>query len=344
MGQIRIGAVNWDCSLPPETYFGYYQTNSLSPAKFRWMTPFYADILGKDRISYHYRTQEEFDRELEYAVEAGIDYFAYVWYGEEGSRNFVQTRPESCSHRVYELTYARRMHCKSILRDKIGMCAIASAHPFTEADIKELVLTMQEPYYEKVDGRPLLYIFNGCRAEVIAPVRKMCDAFGFPQPLCVVMYNHKVDPTAAYPGADGISAYACEKPGIDRYKGLSDAVMAENESRRQTGLPIVPLYSVGWDPSPRVEHPCPWYGYADVKYMRFAAPEELLEGAAALANWVKYKAKDVFMDHIMVFAWNEFEEGGFICPTFDETGGINTSRLKAFRTVADYFRRELKDV
>ena len=26
----RIGAVNWDCSLPPETYFGGYAARSLS--------------------------------------------------------------------------------------------------------------------------------------------------------------------------------------------------------------------------------------------------------------------------------------------------------------------------
>ena len=344
MQAIRIGAVNWDCSLPPETYFGYYQTNSLSPHKFRSVTPFYADILGEDKITYHYRTQAEYDRELSYAIDAGIDYFAYVWYGEEGSKKHVQTRPDSCSHKVHELTYARRMHVKSTLRDKIRMCAIVGAHPFTEGDIRELVLTMREPYYEKVDGRPLVYIFNGCRLEIIEPIREMCDRLGIIQPLIIALYNYTVDPEGEYPGAEGLSAYTCEKSDITRYAELSQAVIAENESRRQTGLKIVPLYSVGWDPSPRVERPCPWYGYPNVPYMQSATEEELLAGAKDLTVWIKTKAKDAFFGHILTFAWNEFEEGGVICPVFGKNGEIDFSRTQAFSKVSTYFKEELKRV
>ena len=46
MKNIRTGVINWDASLPPETYFGYYQTRTLSPAKYRYATPFYADIVN----------------------------------------------------------------------------------------------------------------------------------------------------------------------------------------------------------------------------------------------------------------------------------------------------------
>lgn len=344
MRDIRIGAVNWDCSLPPETYFGYYQTNSLSPKKFRTVTPYYADILGENKISYHYRTQEEYDRELAYAIEAGIDYFAYVWYGEEGSKSSVQTRPDSCSHRVYELTYARKMHCSSSLRDKLHICAIAGAHPFSEGDIKELVLAMQEPFYEKIDGRPLLYVFNGCRMEFIGPVRELCEKLRFVQPFIVPLYNGCIDPAADYSGADGLSAYACEKTGIEHFAQLSETVIEQNENRRQAGLPVIPLYSVGWDPSPRVEHPCPWYSYADKSYMKFASEEELLEGAKDMADWIKTRASDAFFDHILTFAWNEFEEGGMICPLLNENCETDTSRLEAFKKVSKYFKEELKTV
>ena len=56
MKKIRLGAVNWDASIPSESsYFGYYQTNSLSPEKYRTWTPFYADITADGNVSYHDR-------------------------------------------------------------------------------------------------------------------------------------------------------------------------------------------------------------------------------------------------------------------------------------------------
>ena len=342
MRDVRIGAVNWDCSLPPDTYFGYYQTRSLSPQKFRTVTPFYADVLGDNSITYHYRTQEEFDTELRFALDAGIDYFAYVWYGEEGSRNCEPKGPNSCSHKVYELTYARKMHLKSALREKLHLCAIAGAHPFTENDIRELVLAMREPFYEKIDGKPLLYVFNGRRMDFIEAVRKMCAALQVTEPFVVPLMTGMIDPVEDCSGVDALSAYTCEKSGIDTYKELSDTVIAENESRRQTGMPVIPLYSTGWDPSPRVEHPCPWYGYPNVQYTKFASEEELLEGADALVSWIREKAAAQFAGHILSFAWNEFEEGGIICPVMNERCETDISRLKAFRKVSDYFKNNLK--
>lgn len=78
--KIRVGAVNWDASTPKESSFGYNQIESLSCAKYRTWAPFYADIIDDERIDYHLRTVEEYERELSYAIAAGIDYFAFVWY------------------------------------------------------------------------------------------------------------------------------------------------------------------------------------------------------------------------------------------------------------------------
>ena len=34
-GATRVGVINWDCSPPSDTWFGGYQTRSLSPARYR---------------------------------------------------------------------------------------------------------------------------------------------------------------------------------------------------------------------------------------------------------------------------------------------------------------------
>jgi len=344
MRNIRIGAVNWDCSLPRETYFGYHQTYSLSPKKYRTVTPYYADIIGENEISYHSRDQEEYDRELSYAIEAGIDYFAYVWYGEEGSKNHIQKSPSDCSHKVYELTYARKMHYSSELREKIHFCAIAGAHPFSDGDIRELVITMKESCYEKIAGRPLLYVFNGKRMDFITRVRKMCEELQVKQPYVVPMYNFAIDPTEDYSGVEALSAYACTKPGSEFFAQHSELVIEENESRRKAGLPVIPTFSVGWNPSPRLERPVPWVNYKCGPYIKFATKEELLQGAEDFVVWIKTKAKTEFLDHILVYAWNEFEEGGMICPLLNADCEIDVSRLKAFKEVSKYFKEELKNI
>ena len=41
------------------------------------------------------------------------------------------------------------------------------------------------------------------------------------------------------------------------------------------------------------------------------------------------------------FAWNEFEEGGFICPTYNEDLSVNTDRVHAVREIIKYWKETL---
>lgn len=335
---MRVGVVNWDASLPPDSYFGGYQTRNLSPAKYRAITPFYADVLGENRISYHLRTQDEYDRELLYAIGAGIDYFAYVWYPEEGSRAHITTSENDCSAHVHELAYARRMHCASALREKIGVCAIVSTHPFTDSDIDELVQIMREPYYEKIGGRPLLYIYRGCRADIIGRIRATCVRMGVSDPYVAAMYSSVPPASEDLSACEALSAYNMNTSGITTYAELFALSMEHDEARRTVGKAVIPMFTTGWDPSPRIDQPSPWIRYPDEAYPVFASGEELAAGARALAAWIRDVCREQFVGHVLSFAWNEFEEGGIICPTLDAAGMPDTRRLRDFAAAADILR------
>ena len=108
-----------------------------------------------------------------------------------------------------------------------------------------------------------------------------------------------------------------------------------------TGMSVIPTFSVGWDPSPRNVNPVPWCKYRPGPYAPFATEDELLAGAKALADWIKAHRGSCPTGHILTFAWNEFEEGGWICPTWRADGRPDTARLQAFRKVADFWRRTL---
>ena len=84
-----IGAIRWDA------WYGHNDSpedtcpqveNTLSPAKYHFRAPFYGYVNGEGKIRFPEYTQEIFDREAEYAMQAGIDYFSYVWYSHKGLR------------------------------------------------------------------------------------------------------------------------------------------------------------------------------------------------------------------------------------------------------------------
>ena len=350
---IRVGVVQWDCSLPSSTWWGYYQTRTLSPRKFRTATPYYADVLGEDKIDYHWRTQEEFDREFEYAIEAGIDYFAYVFYPENGSKAHTPTSASDCSHMVHELRYAYKMYLSSKLKDKIGFAAIMGKHPFMEPDYLELAELLKQPFYEKVNGRPIVYLFWRIDPVEIEGVLKAVEKVGGAKPLFIAMFGGKLPMHTRYDLVDGLSSYSCGKDGVTTHMELVEYGMEENIWRAEASEnelieaknidKTVPLYPVGWDPMPRVDIPSPWTTYPNAPYAAQPTEKDLMEGAVLFADKIKNtpSLRDTFFGHIMMFAWNEFEEGGWICPTYNEDLTINTDKVRGVAKMIKYWKETL---
>ena len=311
----RIGVINWDCSIPSETtFFGRYATISLGPREFRDRTPYYAIETAPDTIQYRERTVADYEIELRHAIAAGIDYFAYCWYDRvPHADHLVNGHAATVDDRVWELADARLKHLKSPLRDKIGLCAILiTCHPYATEELSELAETMKEPFYEKIDGRPLVYLFAGPWEDTLKRLRDCCKAAGLPDPYVVLMAD-AVSPVDASK-VQALCTYACgaRKQTWDEF---FEQEMACNERRSRNGLPVVPHFSMGWNPTPRIKHPVPWVSYPDDIYAPPATIEQLLSAAERLKAWTEEHRDLCTTRHLLTFAWNEFEEGAWICPT-----------------------------
>lgn len=337
-----IGVINWDCSLPSNTYFGYYATNSLSPEKYRHCTPFYADVLGPDSIDYHWREVEEYEKEMQYAIDAGIDYFAYCWYGETPGKRLaplISGQGKCCDGTVYELAYARQLHLQSNLSNKLKLCAIlVVVHPYSDEEIDNLANTMKEDCYQKVSGRPLVYLYGGRgdNARIVPRLRSACKKAGSGEPYIVVYEDSPLETEGEF-AVQAISHYndGCFS-GADNEKQHQYAI-EKNAARVATGMEVVPVFTTGWDPSPRVDHPVPWTTYIDAPYMKPETAEELLTAGKEFVDWAVANKSAWPSGHILTFAWNEFEEGAWICPTWT-ADGPDLSRVKAFREIVDYLK------
>ena len=327
----RVGAVNWDCSVPSTTFFGKATTHTLGPEKWRDRTPYYAEVVGKDAIEHHERTLAEYEVEMKYAIDAGIDYFAYCWYDltpPEGDRS-------TCAGHLQEITRARRLHVQSPLRDGLSLCAIlVTSHPYSDACLEALAAEMKNPWYEKVDGRPLVYMFASTKT--VAPrLREICRAVHAGDPYVVAMITEPPSAcTNDFVGADALCAYACTEAEPDP-ADYSDMAVHWNAIRATAGLPVVPLFSTGWDPRPRMERPAPWSNYPDKPWATKLSAANWLDQAGKLRRWIEANPKSCPTGHVMAFAWNEFEEGGWICPNIGADGRPDAARVKDFRKVVD---------
>ena len=96
---------------------------------------------------------------------------------------------------------------------------------------------------------------------------------------------------------------------------------------RGTGSQMVPFASAGWDPCPRFACPIDHsfkkdYGgnYATVAS---GAPQQIANHLQSVIEWAAYHqiARDRFSyptapaKKVLIYAWNEFDEGGWLCPT-----------------------------
>lgn len=341
---MRIGVINWDCALPEDTYFGHYAIRSLSNAAYGDRIPYYAEPGPGHGIAFRRKTQEEFDRELMYAIEAGIDYFAYTWYTDEKIPGDLVTGREqgNCvDTSLWELGWARHLHQNSLLRDRIGMCAIlVCMHLYLESDFAKLAEAMKQPYYEKICGRPVVCLFGGYRLDYIERLRRFPEEFGCADPY-IVFFNNGGPDAEDYSAADAVSDYACCCADVTDYSNVIACNIAANEARKRYGVPVLPHFTMGWNPMPRVDSPVPWTSYPRTDYAHPANAADTEAGSRALAEWILANRDAVVPGHILTFAWNEFEEGGFICPTRRPDGGICTSHLDSFAEAVRFWRAVL---
>ena len=144
---VRIGAINWDDVLPEDTYFGGHALRSLGNEKYESRLHFLTHKNnGKYEVSYH--TQEEYDRELQYAIDGGIDFFAQCWYpdGKGEERTVGRDTAFGFLASYYpELNVARKLYQSSKLNSKLNMCAIIFAFSaYSEADFDALIYAMKQ--------------------------------------------------------------------------------------------------------------------------------------------------------------------------------------------------------
>ncbi len=337
----HIGAIRWDAWYThdgnPTSVISQVE-RSLSPAEYHYRTPFFGEITEDGKVIIPAYTQDVFDREMVYAADAGIDYFAYVWYNDD-------------------MRAARDFHLTSAYANEVKMAACLDGNAIGKDYARREITALfsQDLYMTVSGGRPLMYYFGeaGNLAAIrddINYYRQYCAFAELPAPYAVI---HNVDgSTAVAYGADASSAYAVG--GSSTYAALTAAAKRDWNTRLRDGVAFVPSVTCGWSPKPRFDNPVSWTTVPENSWSEDATPDELY---AHLTEALRYMqgakvTSATNSNTVLIYAWNEHDEGGWICPTLavDENGAqlyddngqkrINDERIRSTkRAIADFKSR-----
>jgi hypothetical protein len=330
-----VGAIRWDAWHGAAGVPGKVVEKTLGPRQYHSRLPFFARVVGPDEVVIRGDSQEIMDQEIACAKAAAIDYWAFVWYEPDTSMSLGLKLYLSSRHRrdvrFCLITESVRWGGRDNYRERIGC----------------FVQLLQQPTCQTVlGGRPLIYLgfIDDKRLQSAwgsrQAFRKVIDEFrgatvkaGLKNPYIVCMDFHppRGRDLAASLGLDAISSYACSggaeggspfPESMEKVRRFWDACLA-------TGVDVVPIVSMGWDPRPRVDTPTPWHVYPNRNHYQSPTPEQAAEHLHAAMDWTAMHADNTPANTVIVYAWNENDEGGWLVPTLNADGTANTGRIDA---------------
>jgi hypothetical protein len=328
---VLVGAIRWDAWYKTENSTSNNNPptvveQTLSPEKYHYRAPFFAKI-ESGKVVLPYISQALIDQEILLAKNAGIDYFAYCWYKDDGNG----------------LAEARKYHNKSIYRKDVKMCAvIENGHFSADKEIDGLITTFKQDNYQTViGGRPLVYFFsaNNLTATTISKIKSKAKENNIPDPYFVMMGFSDPSSDAKKTGCEGISKYTSGGS-----KGIAFSTNAGFERTswttfKNTGMQVIPIVTSGWDPRPRIERPdIGWWGattYCSDCWIQTATAQEVANQVGEALDWVKGNKISSNANSILIYAWCENDEGGWIAPTIMDyhDGILIPERLNAIAEI-----------
>lgn len=326
--KFTMGAIRWDA------WYGFGETDTVSKEAFgtlmhpahRWRMPFFADVAADGTATIDGRKPGAMEREIDFAADAGLDYWAFLVYENGNSRN-----------------NAMPLYLKAKNRARMKFCIVlimVTKNVYSWPETCERWLSyLDEPGYMKVcGGRELVFIYPRMTPpEHLADFRRKAKERGH-NPYYVGMtyakpaVRRKVARDCA--GMDAVGAYNFVEVFSDFDKMLDLAEKNQWNAAAKDGLVLVPTVNAGHDASPRRDTEVSWQK-GMFKGTTFHPPvtrEQLMEATRRVKRFVLSHPTTCEAKTCLWYAWNEFDEGGWLCPTRGADGKPDTMRIDALKS------------
>jgi hypothetical protein len=333
-----VGAIRWDGWIGEANGYdvGVQVERSLGPQQWHSRLPFYAQVVSETEVRVRANNQTVMDQEIAYAHAAGLDYWAFVMYASDNP----QTRG------------GLDLYLRSSRRGDIRFAMMVQSYTIGEADIARLAEYFASNSYQTVaGGRPLLFLLGPSQvndpawpnvARALDRLRTRTASAGMKRPFIVHLWGwNESKRVIDWLGLDAMGAYSMNfDDRAATYATLARKVEWKWDEWAATGAKVVPLVTAGWDRRPRVEHPVSWEkadpaGAIDA-YYDTPTPGELAAHLGAALDWCARHPMVADPSIVLVYAWNEFDEGGWLVPSLWPEQGA--ARLEAVGRVLRHRR------
>jgi hypothetical protein len=323
---VIVGASRWDAWTGGELTAQMERT--LGPRKYHFRLPWFAEVRSNDTVHIDGSRQEVMDREIDYAADAGLNYWAFL-LDEEAS----------------PMSLALKQYLTSAKRNRIDFCLIlhntfAVGEERWPAERDRVVALMKTPGYQMVlGGRPLVYVLDANYAnefplDRLKDLRESIEGAGLYPYMVFMGWDPEGDfKRQAANGFHAVSAHAYGGIQSNFVELAQSLEKSQWQNAAKAGVPYIPLVTTGWDKQPRKDNPVPWeqdHGYLRQRFFPSTAkPEEIAAHLDRAIAFVEQHPKVGVASTILIFAWNEFDAGGWLEPTWTPSGKPNTARLDA---------------
>ena len=97
---------------------------------------------------------------------------------------------------------------------------------------------------------------------------------------------------------------------------------AEKEWENGTGYQVVPNVPTGWDTRTRADNQVSWMHCEKNSWAQTATADDIYKAFTKAFQWMDAHKACTQARTLITYAWNEHDEGGWLCPTIavDENG------------------------
>lgn len=279
-------------------------------------------------------TQEIMETQIDLMADNGVDFMLYCWYWQtnRGPINVEAINNDSkhTSLRLYlNAKNKQRVQYALLVANHDGGEIIGPSN--WEAAVRHWVQYFRDPLYVHVDGKPLVVLFGATddtiTNEDIAKMQETARRLGFKDGLSIAgngsaARNKDFNFATHYNLTTGYGAGSVEKD----YQ-----VIINHSKDRWIGTeshPYIPVITAGWDSRPwegeRPEglggDPC-WYFTGDT-------PEVFKDFLGDAITWMDNNPTKTPKERlVLIYAWNEIGEGGYLVPTIDDPKAAKLKKI-----------------
>lgn len=319
--KVSVGAIRWDAWHGDDDRVGKAVEDTLGQEKWKNRWPVYQSR-DERGIEFNGATREVVESEMTLAKGAGIDYWAFAFEGMDSP--MARVLHQYLDSKIAGPRFSLVVHPNRF------------QGPGGDAFASEVLKLMRDPrFLRSPSGSAPIFLFHTAAMKSdemdIPAIRRLLDVAGRedgPRPGVIVLayLPDQAADIVKRGGGEGISSYAWSgRSNGGNFAELSAGVGALWNRQTATGLPVTVLVMSGWDPRPRIERPPPWGAQYGGEYYQPPSHQEFKSHLAKGIEWARTRSNGGCS--VLIYAWNEFDEGGWIAPTQHD----GDDRLRAVR-------------